>query len=180
MHDSIIVRENGKDLTFSFNDINAYHGGGFPGGVVHGLKAMQAAFPLLSDMPLERREVSVLTAFSGPGGRDALEIVTRALTDGRLVVDKAIGGKDVINDPPGPYVFRFTYRDKTVEAVIRPGHVREEFVTLGAKTDKTAEEVVRHEALKAEMASRLLPVAAQQIYSASVVPLNGKYQTAHG
>ncbi|WP_159949573.1 hypothetical protein [Rhizobium sp. 18065] len=174
MYDTITVRENGKDLTFSFNDINAYHGGGFPGGVVHGLKAMQAAFPLLSDMPLERREVSVLTAFSGPGGRDALEMVTRALTDGRLVVDKSIGGKDVINDHPGPYVFRFTYRDKAVEAIIKPGHVREEFVTLGAKKDKTQEEVARHEALKAEMANRLLQVAAEQIYSASVVALDGK------
>nr|WP_299503022.1 hypothetical protein [uncultured Rhizobium sp.] len=178
MYETITVRENGKDLTFSFNDINAYHGGGFPGGVVHGLKAMQAAFPLLSDAPLERREISVLTAFSGPGGRDALEMVTRAMTDGRLVVDKSIGGREVINDHPGPYVFRFTYRGKTVEAVIKPGHVREEFVTLGAKKDKTPEEIARHEALKAEMASRLRPVAAEQIYSASIVALIVKQQVA--
>lgn len=172
MYDTITVRENGKDLTFTFNAINTYHGGGFPGGVTHALKAMQAAFPLLAETPLERREITVLTAFSGPGGRDALEMVTRAMTDGRLVVDKSIGGKDVINDHPGPYVFRFTYRGKTAEAVIKPGHVREEFVTLGAKMDKTAEDVLRHEALKAEMASRLLPVAAEQIYSASVVALD--------
>lgn len=174
MYDTITVRENGKDLTFSFNDINAYHGGGFPGGVVHGLKAMQAAFPLLSDMPLERREISILTAFSGPGGRDALEMVTRAVTDGRLVVDKSIGGMDVINDPPGPYVFRFTYRRKTVQVVIKSGHVREEFVMLSAKMNKTTEEVTRHEALKAEMVNRLLPLAPEQIYSASVAALDVK------
>lgn len=163
-HDTITVREGEKLLSFSFHDINTYHGGGFPGGVVHGLKAMQAAFAQLSDEPLERREVSLLTAFSGPGGRDAIEMVTRALTDGRLVVDRSIGGKDVISEPPGPYVWRFSYRGRTVEARIKPGHVREEFVRLGAKKDKTPEEESRHEALKAEMAARLLPLAATEIY----------------
>ncbi|PWK73954.1 hypothetical protein [Aminobacter sp. AP02] len=164
MYDQITVREGGKDLTFSFDGINTFHGGGFPGGVTHGLKAMQAAFPELSDTPLERREVTVVTAFGGPGGRDAIEMVTRALTEGRLTVDKSLGGKDVISAPPGPYVWRFTYRGKTVEVRIKPGHVREEFVTLGAKPDKTREENDRLEWLKAEMADRLLLLPARDIY----------------
>lgn len=169
MSNTITVLDNGHPISFTFDSINAYHGGGFPGGVAHALKAMQAAFPLLSDTPLERREVTILTAFSGLGGRDALEMVTRALTDGRLTVDKSIGGRDVINDPPGPYVFRFSYRGRTAEAVIKPGHVREEFVTLGAKADKTPEEIARHEELKAEMANRLLPLAGGEVYAVKVV-----------
>lgn len=169
MPDTISVLERGRHLTFSFDDINAYHGGGFPGGVAHGLKAMQAAFPLLSDTPPERREVAILTAFPGPGGRDALEMVTRALTDGRLTIDRSIGGKDVISDPPGPYVFRFTYRGRTAEAVIRPGHVRPEFVALGAKQDKSSEDVARHEELKAEMAERLLKLPAGDVYTARLI-----------
>lgn len=164
MHDTITVREGGKELTFSFEAINAFHGGGFPGGVTHGLKAMQAAFPRLSETPPERREISVVTAFGGPGGRDAIEMVTRALTDGRLTVDKGIGGKDVISSPPGPYVWRFSYRGQTVEVRIKPGHVREEFVTLGAKKDRTPKEDERLEWLKAEMAGRLLPLPAHEIY----------------
>ncbi|TPW28557.1 hypothetical protein FJU08_17275 [Martelella alba] len=169
MHDTITVCENGTELTFSFDDILAYHGGGFPGGVVHGLKAMQAAFPLLSETPPERREIEILTAFTGPGGRDALEMVTRALTDGRLTVKRELGGRDVISDPPGPYLFRFSYRGKTAEAVIKPGHVLEEFVTLGAKKDKSADEIARHENLKREMAERLLPLAADAIYTARLL-----------
>lgn len=102
VHDSITVLENGRSLTFDFEHVIAYHGGGLPGGVVYGLKAMQAAFPLLSETPPERREISVLTAFSGPGGRDAIEIATRALTDGRLTIDRSIGGADVISQPPVP------------------------------------------------------------------------------
>lgn len=169
MSNSITVLDNGHPISFTFDSINAYHGGGFPGGVAHALKAMQAAFPLLSDTPLERREVTILTAFSGHGGRDALEMVTRALTEGRLTVDRSIGGHDVISEPPGPYVFRFSYRGKTVEAVIKPGHVRAEFVTLGAKANKTPEEIARHEELKAEMANRLLPLAGGEVYAVRLI-----------
>lgn len=167
--DSISVCESGKLLTFTFKDILTYHGGGFPGGVVHGLKAMQAAFPLLSADPIERREVIIVTAFTGPGGRDALEAVTRAFTDGRLTVDRSLGGADVISDPPGPYLWRFEYRGKTAEARIKPGHVREEFVCLGAKADRTPEETARHEELKREMADRLLPIDAAEIYACQAI-----------
>jgi len=163
--DEITVAENGRPLTFSFDDLMRYHGGGFPGGIVHGLKAMQAAFPLLAPDPPERREIGVVTAFTGPGGRDAIEAVTRALTDGRLTVDRGLGGRDVITDPPGPYLWRFTYRGRTLQVTIRPGHVREEFVRLGAKSDRTAEETARLESLKREMAERLLPLPATSVYT---------------
>ncbi len=167
--DSITVREAGKSLKFTFDDLLRYHGGGFPGGVVHGLKAMQAAFPLFGSEPPERREITLVTAFSGPGGRDAIEAVTRALTDGRLTVDRSLGGRDVITDPPGPYLWRFGYRGRFVEALIRPGHVREEFVRLGAKPDRTEAETKRHEGLKREMADRLLPLPASEIYAPRVL-----------
>lgn len=169
MTDTITVFENGRSLTFTFDMINAYHGGVFPGGVAHALKAMQASFPLFSSTPLERRDIFILTAFSGPGGRDALEMVTRALTDGRLTIDQTVGGKHAITDPPGPYLFRFSYRGQTVEAIIRPGHVKAEFINLGAKKDKTPEEIAQLEELKAEMANRLVPLKASDVYDARLM-----------
>ncbi|WP_051556212.1 hypothetical protein [Nitratireductor aquibiodomus] len=96
--------------------------------------------------------------------------MTRALTDGRLTVDRSTGGRGVISAPRGPYVFRFGYRDRTAKATIKPGHVREEFVMLGAKKDKSPGEVARHEALKPEMANRLLPLPAEEIYDVRVQP----------
>lgn len=166
--DSITVLEAGRPLTFGFDDIMRYHGGGFPGGVVHGLKAMQAAFALFEPEFVERREITVVTAFTGPGGRDAIEAVTRALTDDRLTIDRGLGGHDVITDPPGPYLWRFSYHGQTVETRIRPGHVKEEFVRLGATPDRSAEQNRRLEVLKREMADRLLPLPAVEIYAAQV------------
>lgn len=163
-HDRISVTEGGQTLTFDCAAILAYHGGGFPGGVVHGLKAMQAGFAALGDGPLPRRAIHVLTAFSGTGGRDAVECVTRALTDGRYRVDRTLGGKDVISDPPGPYLWRFTLAGRSVEVTIRPGHVLPEFVALGAMQTRSPAQDARLEFLKREMAGRLLPLAATEIY----------------
>ena len=72
MSDRISVLDHGHPVTVTFSSINTYHGGAYPDGIAHALKAMQAAFPVLSERPLERREVHVLTAYSGAGGRDAL------------------------------------------------------------------------------------------------------------
>jgi hypothetical protein len=168
--DSITVSEAGTPLTFTFADLMRYHGPGFPGGVAHALKAMQAAFPLLSATPIERREIAVLTAFPGPGGRDAVEAVTRAVSGGRYGVDRALGGRDAISEPPGPYLWRFTWRGRTAEATIRPGHVRPEFIALGAKQGRSGEEEARLNLLKREMADRLLALPAAEVYAARLTP----------
>lgn len=162
---AIAVFESGREMSFTFDSLLMYHGREFPGGVVHAFKAMQRAFPLLDEgRPPERREIGVLTAFSGPGGRDAIEMVTRAVTGGRFEVDKSMGGRDVISDPPGPYWFRFIHRTTVVTVAIRPGHVREEFVRLGQMTDRSPALESRLEELKQEMADRLLPLPAHEIY----------------
>ncbi|THV19717.1 MULTISPECIES: hypothetical protein [Rhizobiaceae] len=66
MSNAITVLDNGHPISFTFDATNAHHGGGSPGGVTHALKAMRAAFRLLSDTPLERREVTIVTAFPDP------------------------------------------------------------------------------------------------------------------
>ncbi|MEO0385556.1 MAG: hypothetical protein AAF234_18610 [Pseudomonadota bacterium] len=167
--DSIHVRENGRLITFGYQALLDYHGGGFPGGVVHALKAMQAAFPVLSEEPLERRDISIVTAFTGPGGRDCLECVTRAVSDRRITIDRGLGGAHTIDDPPGPYLFRFAYRQIEVEATILPGHVRHDFLELGALPNRSRDEQARLDDLKEEMASRLLPLDATAIYQVRVL-----------
>ncbi|MBN7759348.1 hypothetical protein JYP46_21210 [Nitratireductor aquimarinus] len=70
--------------------------------------------------------------------------------------------------PPLPWS-SFPPPFSTAEATIKAGHVREEFVALGAKKDKSPEEITRHEALKSEMAQRLLPLPADEIYYVHVL-----------
>ncbi len=141
-----------------------YHGYGFPGGVAHAFKVMRRAFPLLSpDGPPERPEIAIRTAFRGPGARDAFEMVTRRLTEGRYTVDPALERPER-GDILARYVFELSYRGKTVTLQLRDGHVREEFITLGRKADRTPAEEERLAWLKQEMADRLLALPAEEIY----------------
>ena len=164
MIDFIVVNEDGRPLTFSVEDLNRYHGFGFPGGVAHAFKVMQRALPLLSpDAPVERREITIRTPFKGAGARDAFEMVTRATTEGRYTIEDALLALERGEILKG-YVFVLGYRGKSVKLVIREGIVREEFILLGRKPDRTPEEDVRLAGLKQDMAERLLRLPADEVY----------------
>ena len=69
-----------------------YHGGRSPGGAAIAFKVLERGLPAFGRC--ERREIEVETAFGGPGARDAFELVTRAVTDGRYRVDEALERPD--------------------------------------------------------------------------------------
>lgn len=160
----LTVLENGRKLNYSYADLMHYHGFGFPGGVAHAFKVMERALPLLdAGHPPERREIEIRTAFRGPGARDAFEMVTRGLTEGRYIVDAALErperGETLMR-----YVFVLTYRGTAVRLQIREGIVRDEFIGLGRKPDRTPAEEARLELLKRDMADRLLALPAEAAY----------------
>lgn len=157
------VRENGVDIAFELDDLNRYHGPGFPGGVAHGFTVLARVLPLLDDgTPPERREIRIDTPFGGPGARDAFELVTRAVTDGRYTVDPSLAR--IERDFLARYVFVLSYRTTTVTVIVREGFVVRDFVELGAKPDKNEAELVRLKRMKREMADRLLTAPAELVY----------------
>ena len=167
MTGTLVVHDAGTALEFSIHDANRYHGPGFPGGVAHGFCVLQHAVELLGEQgarPVERREVSVRTAFPGPGGRDAVELVLRAVTEGRYTVDPQLAEPER-GAVLARYVWEFTYRGRTVRLHLRDdGLVTEEFIELGARTDRSAADEARLEVLKAEMARRLLSRPVGRVY----------------
>lgn len=165
MSDAIVIRDHGTDLSFTVDDLMKYHGPLFPGGVAHAFKAMQRGFAELSaDGRPERGDITVETSFSGPGGRDAIELVTRAVTGGRFTADKSLGAPWEDDFPRQNYFFRFKCGDRTTEVIVRRGLVRKDFIELGRKPDRTAEEEKQLAWLKQEMADRLLSLPAGEVY----------------
>lgn len=166
----LTVLESGEPIAFTFADLMKYHGPGFPGGVAHAFAAMRAAFPQLDEgRPVERREIIVRTAFKGPGGHDALEMVTRGRSEGRTSVAPELAeparGTTLQN-----YVWEFTYRGTTVTVHVAEGIVWDEFIALGRKSDRSPEDDARLEVLKREMAERILERPAEEVY----LPVSGR------
>ena len=52
-------------------------------------------------------------------------------------------------------IFRFSYRGKTVVVTIRPGFVRQDFIEMARKPNRTEEEEVILAEMKRDMAKRL-------------------------
>jgi hypothetical protein len=161
---NLIVTEQGQTLEYGFNDLVKYHGYQFLGGIAHAFQVMHACFPLLDNKPLERKLIRLETAFPGPGGRDAFEMVTRMVSEGRYQIDKDMAPADVIRSPLGAYFFRLHYGDKTVEATLKPGFIDPEFIQLAQKTDRNEQQNNRLEQLKIDMTKRLLSKPAREVY----------------
>lgn len=169
MTSTLEVVEDGRQLAFSFADMLKYHGPGSPGGVAHAFKVLERALPLLDpDGPAERREISLRTAFGGPGARDGFEMVTRAVTGDRYVVDASLAlperGRTRAN-----FVFTLTYRDSEVTLLLREGYVTEEFIDMVRKADRSAEDEARLVELKEEMAERVMASPAADVYDVADV-----------
>lgn len=161
---TLTVLEAGKPLRYTYAELMHYHGFGFPGGVAHAFKVMERALPLLANGEVpERREIAIRTPFKGPGARDAFEMVTRSLTEGRYMVNPELAQPERGETLKG-YVFILSYRGTDVRLRIRDGIVRDEFIALGRKPNRTAEEDHRLEWLKQDMADRLLSLPADEIY----------------
>jgi len=160
------VVDRGRRIEFSFDDMLRYHGGGSPGGVAHAFKVLERALPLLDpDSPCERREIVVETAFGGPGARDAFELVTRAVTGERYRIEESLArperGRTLER-----FVFRLSYRDRSVTLTLREGFVTEEFIDLARTEDRSAQQERRLDTLKQEMAERVMARAADEVYAA--------------
>lgn len=161
---ALCVLESGRELRFGYRDLTRYHGFGFPGGVAHAFQVMARAFLALDGgNPPERREISIRTAFQGPGARDGFELVTRAATEGRYAVapelERPERGATLMR-----YVFVLRYRSRSVTLTIRDGHVRDEFIALSRKPLRTPAEEARLTWLKTDMADGLIALPAAQVY----------------
>jgi hypothetical protein len=163
MTDLVAVHERGQVLRFGFDDALRYAGPGSPAGVAIGFKALQRAFDVLSPgSPPERRSVTVRTAFRGPGARDAFEAITRAVTDGRFVVDRALLRADrgrLLED----FVFEIGVDGSAVTLLLRDGFVTDEFIDLARTDDRTDAQERRLDGLKAQLAQRVMAAPATDV-----------------
>lgn len=160
----IVVFDSGAEVSFSFDEMLSYHGGGSPGGVAHAFKVLERTLPLLdTSSRVERRSIVIETAFAGPGARDAFELVTRAVTEQRFILDPGLV-RPQLGQSRERFVFRVRSGAHAVTVALRPGFVTDEFIELTRRQDRTAPEERRLTAMKAEMAARVMGASADAVY----------------
>jgi hypothetical protein len=166
--EQIVVLEDAREISFSFDDMLSYNGGGSPGGVAHAFKVLKRALPVLSAAgPVERRTIVIETAFGGPGARDGFELVTRAVTEERYILDPSLARPN-FGRARERFVFRLRVRDQVVTLTLREGFVSDQFIDLTRREDRSAEEERRLTAMKADMAARLMSMTASAVYDIEV------------
>jgi hypothetical protein len=162
--ETISVRERGRVVEFSLEDMLRYAGPNSPGGVAHAFKALQRAIAVLSpDAPPQRRSIAVRTPFQGPGARDGFEAVTRAVTDDRYTVDTTLTRPE-LGRLRQSFVFEISIADRTVTLLLRDGFVTEEFIDLAGKPERTESDESRLDELKAQLAQRVMAAPAEDVY----------------
>ena len=160
----IVVYDSGRELSFSFQEMLDYHGGGSPGGVAHAFKVLERALPLLDTTTrIERRSIVIATAFGGPGARDAFELVTHAVSENRFSLDPGLA-RPGYGRARERFVFRLRSSAQVVTVALRPGFVTNEFIDLTRRENRTAPEERRLTAMKAEMAARVMAAPASDVY----------------
>jgi hypothetical protein len=163
---SLDVVDRGTVLSFTFDELMRYHGPGSPGGVAIAFKVLELGLPLLgAGGPPERREITIRTAFGGPGARDAFELVTRAVTEGRYVVDPELA-RPARGRVLERFVFTLVHRQTAATLLLRDGFVEAEFVDLARTEARTASQERRLDVLKRDLAARVMSSPAAEVLDA--------------
>ena len=160
----IVVYQSGREVSFSFQEMLNFHGGGSPGGVAHAFKVLERGLPLLDTAsPIERRSIIIETAFDGPGARDAFELVTQAVSEDRFILDARLARPEH-GRARERFVFRLRSGAHVVTVALRPGFVTDDFIDLTRRENRTASEERRLTAMKSEMAARVMAASASDVY----------------
>jgi len=125
------VTSDGEGVTIPFDAVAAYHGHAALAMLALTFQGLRGALALLSpDRPAPRSDLSVLCGHPGPGVRDAIEFVTRAVTRGAYQVDLTLPEARLNPYLDISYSFRVTLGERMVCAALRPGVLPPRFFEL--------------------------------------------------
>jgi hypothetical protein len=161
------VLDAGTVLTFGYDDCVRYHGRTSIGGVALGFRLMQRAIAELSpDGPPDRTAISIRTAFPGEGVRDAVEMITRAVTRGAYVVDLNAAPPSAPAAAKGRLWFEVAIGGNRRAYAVRDGAMSGEFIGLARKSHAeglSVAEAARWVALKEELAATIMSLRPDDV-----------------
>ncbi len=167
LNPEISVTDGNRLTTFHIQDCLNFHGYDAVGGVVLGFRLLQAVQQHLNQgQPLDRRALSLYTAFPGLGARDVFELITRMCSENRFELDLGISHPVALKGVAGAFYFKFSYQGGSVELSPIEGAPSADFIAIGKASkdpNATAELLERWVGLKYDLANTLLQHTADQV-----------------
>lgn len=167
LSNQVTVVDAGTPLTIGYEDCVRYHGRTSIGGVALGLRLIQRAVADLSPggHP-DRAAIAVRTAFPGDGVRDAVEMITRAVSRGAYVVDCDAGPATAPEAARGRLWFEVEIDGRRRAYVVRDGAMSAEFIGLARKSHAeglSAAEKARWAVLKEDLAATIMGLRPDEV-----------------
>lgn len=164
---TIIIHDHGRPLRLEFPALLAYHGGGALAGAAIGFRAMAAAGEALSaDQPWDRHDLTVVSWHNGPGVRDAIEYVTRAITRDRFEGRESGSGVGCA----AVTAFRFEVADgrHLVRLALREHIIDPAFLELAGVASPSSQQEAELTRLKAAVADAVMALPADRLFEVRV------------
>jgi hypothetical protein len=170
---AITINDVDGPIEITFDDLKKFHGTRSICGLTVGYTVLRAAWEKLSDgEPLDRDNIAVETAFPGPGARDAVEMITRAVSrEAFKVVSDKQPDEHIAEAAKGAYWYRITANGKSVELGLKQQVLPDDFIRLrrlllAGEANEQDKQTFR--GLQKELSSRLLsmdPLSAVNVLS---------------
>lgn len=167
-HPTITMISEGKPVLLSYDAAAAYHGHSALAMLALTFQGLRGALARLSpEAPIDRAALSVTSGHPGPGVRDAIEFVTRAVTRGAYAVDRGLPEARVNPHVGISYSFRLHWGGRTLVAALREGVLPDRFYELVAmpKDRHTPATLTEADALKSAIAERVLREEPESLYA---------------
>jgi hypothetical protein len=169
---SIAILDHGRPLSLDYPALLAYHGGGALAGAAIGFRAMQAAAAVLgAERTWDRKDLLVVSWHDGPGIRDAIEFVTRAITRGRFELRVGEGPHNCA----ALTAFRFELSDgtRTVALRLKDGVLPPRFLELAGTERRSAQQQGELDGLKSTVAAEVVARPLSKLFAPVVRELRG-------
>ncbi|GEK34877.1 hypothetical protein [Kurthia sibirica] len=172
---SIKVKDYGYIVEIAFEDIRKLHGIRAYMAIGVGYRILEAAVRELGQGEIiSREDIQVITGHGGPGFRDAIEFVTRAVTRDQYTVDPTYPVAQYDPHRPTGYVYIFTLKgEKTIQITLNKSFLPPifyDYLLKGREESFTAVEYDDNERLKKELCFKALEMTESELITIKEIP----------
>lgn len=159
----LYLYEGDDRLRLSLSGAIQYHGLSSIGGLVLGFRIIQRAVELSAgNLPVQRKGISIYTAFPGHGAQDAFEYVCRAIKDKRYCCDNTLHHPAAQSGSRGAFLFTIRLNEQSLTLTPAEGYPPSSYFAADRTSRDSIEAAINWRSEKISFANTLLKLPPEQ------------------